>query len=260
MEKELSNHGAIAYDKHSSVPIRDLPDVDLSDHGAVSYSTNNSGHVRELIDADLSDHGAVSYNLTNSGHARDLIDADLSDHGAVAYAPKSVTWGTNDEDLIKHMNILMRASYSKNYEQIIPCLNEESLAKVVDFRYRQVANIIDSNSYGLGKDEKFRLGAQMYMDFLIIDNMLSSNQNCLNPIFNPSLFVGVGDLTDIFGVLENYQHSLDGIKEDIPLINGMTGELVVNSEGKSITAQETLDYLMSKKEIYKQNDSGNKTL
>ena len=96
--------------------------------------------------------------------------------------------------------------------------------------------------------------------FLIINNMLSSNPNCFDPIFNPSLFVGFGELTDIFGVLESYQQNLDGINEEIPLINGLTGEPVVNEDGQNITAQEALKFLLSKKEMYKENSSGNKTL
>ena len=260
MEKDLSNHSAISYNTDFSGPTRDLPDVDLSDHGAISYNTDFSGPTRDLPDVDLSDHGAISYNTDFSGPTRDLPDVDLSDHGAVSYVPKSAIWGTDNDEIIKQINILMHASYSNNFEQIIPFLNDESLAKLVDFRYRQVSNILDINSYGLGKEDKLKLGTQIFMDFLIINNMLSSNPNCFDPIFNPSLFVGEGELTDIFGVLESYQQNLDGINEEIPLINGLTGEPVVNEAGKNITAQEALKFLLSKKEMYKENSSSNKTL
>jgi len=84
----------------------------------------------------------------------------------------------------------MHASYSNTIDQVIPLLNAPSLAKVVEYRYRQVGNIFENNTYRLSEEEKIKLGIQMYMDFYMIDNVISSNPNCFQPIFNPSIYVG----------------------------------------------------------------------
>jgi len=249
MNKIPSNHEEFPY-----------IDKDLSDHGAIPYDRSLSGYARDLPDVDLSDHGAVPYDRSLSGYARDLPDVDLSDHGAVPYEPKSVTWGTNDEEIIKQINILMHASYSDTVAQIIPLLNAASLAKIIEYRYRKIANTLEVNKAGLSMDEKARIGTELYMDFLIIDNMILSNPNCLQPIFNPSLYVGQEELTDIFGVIEKYQQDLENIGVQIPLINASKQKPLMDAKGRIITAQEILNFLMSKSQIYKQENSDNKKL
>ena len=223
---------------------------DLSDHGAVAYDDSMKGTARDLPDVDLSDHGAVAYNDSMHGPARDLPDVDLSDHGAVAYASKQATWGTSDEELAKQINILMRASYYDNLDQIIPLLSSDSLAKIVGYRYRQVANMLDTNGRGLSQEDKVRLGEALFMDFSLINSAITLNPNSLTPIFNPSLYVGSQELTDIFGVLSQYQQDLSKSELDIPLINGSNGQPVMDAEGKNLTSKDALDLLMAKNNTY----------
>ena len=235
-------------------------DKDLSDHGAVSYDTGLSGISRDLPDVDLSDHGAVSYDTGLSGVARDLPDVDLSDHGAVSYATKRETWGTNDEKTIEQLNILMHACYYEKFDQVVPFLNAESLAKLVDYRYRQIANILDYSRNGLSKDDKQRIGSDIYMDLLIIENMIQTNPNCLQQIFRPDIYMGQNGLTDIFGVIEQYQHDLEKVGVEIPLLNGSTDQQLMDQTGKVVTAQDILNYLMTKKELYQPEEPGGMTL
>ena len=252
MDKDLSDHGAIAYGSLSD-HTRDLPDTDLSDHGAIAYGSL-SDHTRDLPDTDLSDHGAIAYGSL-SGHTRDLPDADLSDHGAVPYASKKETWGTNDEEIAKKISILMNASYTNDFEQIIPLLNAESLAKLVNYRYRMTANIMDSNRNGLNKDDKETLGINMNMDFLVIKSILASNPHGLEQIFTPSLYTNDNNLTDIFGVLGAYQQGLNNLGVEIPLINGATGQPLVNENGAHVTAQEAINYLKAAQSMSLEEDS-----
>lgn len=212
------------------------------------------------MDKDLMDHGALAYDTRPSGIARDLPDVDLSDHGAIPYAPKSETWGTNDEELIEKLNILMRSSYNTIFEQVIPQLNADSLAKLVEFRYRNIGNRIQDSRHGLSKDEKERIGMELYMDLLMVENMISSNPNSLQPIFNPTLYVGQQELTDIFGVLEKYRQDLDSIGVQIPLIDGSNESPALDSNGNVITAQAVLDYLIAKNPVQKEESTGGKTL
>lgn len=260
MDKDLSDHGAVPYDTSISGDVRDLPDVDLSDHGAVPYDTSISGLSRDLPDVDLSDHGAVAYDTGLHGLSRDLPDVDLSDHGAVPYASKKETWGTNDEEIIEQLNILMHAYYYEKFDQVVPLLNADSLAKLVDYRYRQIANILDYSRNGLGKEDKQRIGTDIYMDLLIIENMIQTNPNCLQQIFNPDIYMGQNGLTDIFGVIEQYQRDLENVGVAIPLINGSTEQALVDQTGKAVTAQDILGYLMTKKELYQPEEPGGMTL
>ena len=198
---------------------------------------------------DLLDHGAAAYTPITSDVSRDLPDTDLSDHGAIAYAPRSETWGTNDEELATQINMLMQASYSTNVDQVIPLLSAASLAKLVNYRYRVSANILDNSSYGLSTDDKERLGMGMNMDFAIINSIIASNPQGLEQIFSPTLYSGEQNLTDIFGVLESYKQAVDSIGVQIPLINGYTGKPLVDANGKVVTVQEGLKYLMAKKDM-----------
>ena len=261
MDRDLSDHGAVSYDNGLSGVARDVGDVDLSDHGAVSYDNGPSGVARDVGDVDLSDHGAVSYDNGPSGVARDVGDVDLSDHGSIAYESKKSYWGTNDEEAIKNINMLMHASSCELLSEIIPHLNAESLATIVDYRYRQVASIINQDQNGLPKDDKETLGTKMCLDFRIIDNIISLNPNGLTAIFNPDLFMDAADnLTDIFGVLQQYLTDLDVFDFGIPLIDGASGEKIKTQEGKEITAQEIIQFLMSKKQTLENNNNEEKSL
>jgi hypothetical protein len=246
MDKDLENHGAFSQGQKYSGYTRDLPDTDLSDHGALSRGQKYSGHTRDLPDTDLSDHGALSRGQKYSGHTRDLPDTDLSDHGALSYDPKIITWGTNDEEIVKQINILMQASFYNNIEDIVPILSAKSVAKIIDYRYRIVANILDSNKHSLNKDDKKRLGITMYMDLLLIDNLINLNPVCLEEIFNPTLYIGQKNTTNIFGVIKQYQEALDKLDIQIPLINGATEQPIVDTNGRNITAQNILEYLTTK--------------
>lgn len=233
-------------------------DRDLMDHGAVSSGASISGIARDLPDIDLSDHGAVSYDTSLSGEARDLPDVDLSDHGAVTYESKKSYWGTNDEETIKNIDMLMHAAGCTIVADIIPHLNADSLAKLVNFRYSKVANLIGYNTHSLPKDVKEDLGKLMCLDFRIIDNIISSNPNGLQAIFNPETQIGKDEKTDIFGVIAQYITQLGAYDVGIPLIDAMTNEKLKTPEGKEITAQELLQFLMSKKETLQQENTGDK--
>lgn len=114
--------------------------------------------------------------------------------------------------------------------------------------------MLENSAYCLYKDEKIKLITLMYIDFLIIDNIILTTPNCLQPIFNPSLYLGETQLTDIFWVLEKYQQYLENVDIQIPLINGAIGKSLMYSSGKIVIAQETLDYLIAKNENYNQKN------
>ena len=158
------------------------------------------------------------------------------------------------------MNILMHATYSKNVNQVIPMLNAASLSKVIEYRYRRTCNDLENIINSLNKEDKERIGTEMYMDFAIIDSVISSNQNGLQEIFNADLYSGSQELSNIFGVLERYKENIDSVGVDIPLINGDTGIPVTGSNGNVITAQDMINYLMSKKEKYVVENSAGKKL
>ena len=238
---------------------------DLYDHGAgMAIDPNRlSGDVIEYAndDPDITHHGggmAIDPNRL-SGDVIEYAnnDPDLTHHGGgVEYAPKSDTWGTNSQELIHQLDLLMHASYSNDYQQAIPQFNAASLAKLVEYRYRQRGYQLEDVEYGLSKEDKEGLGMDMYFDFLLIDNMIQTNPNCMEPIFDPSTALGSREKTDIFGVLAQYQKDLSRLDAPIPLIDIRTGQQVTNGNGQVITAQEMVNYLMSKKEAYTQESSG----
>lgn len=232
---------------------------DLYDHGAISYDNTPRGYTRDLPDTDLSDHGALSYDSKPKGYTRDLIDTDLSDHGALAYEPRINTWGTNDEEIIKQINILTRASYYQHIKELAPLLTPASMAKIVNYRYRQIANILENSRNGLSKDEMEILGTNLYLDFLIIDNLMKLNPGCLEEVFNPSLYIGNRNNTNIYGVIEKYKQDLEKLSIQIPLINGETGKPLIDENGKKVTAQEILNYLMEQNiTLEQENTQGRK--
>ena len=197
-------------------------------------------------DKDLVDHGAIPYDNSMTGEVRDLPDVDLSDHGAVPYATKTETWGTNDEDIIKQIDILMHASACSTVNEVMPLLNADSLAKIVEYRYRERFNSVDNSDYGISKEKKEELGTLMFLDFYIIESMINNNPNCFEPIFDTKIYMGQEEKTDVFGVIDKYQEILDKVKTPIPMINGMTDE-VLTQNGQVITAQDEINYLKSRR-------------
>lgn len=122
------------------------------------------------------------------------------------------------------------------------------------------ANALENNQYGLSADEKQRIGTIMNMDLMIIDKAISSNPNCYEPIFNPSLLIGEQNYTDAVGLLQQYQTDLEMVDVQISLLSGATGESVVNNDGNVIAAQQTIDYLMKKAHKYNQENTSGRSM
>ena len=209
--------------------------------GARPTPDNLTGYGRDLPDNDLSDHGAILYDHSLSGYSRDLPDVDLSDHGAVPYESKEVYWGTNDEEIVKQMNILMHATYANNVETVVPALGADALEKLIDWRFKTSCNKLDNGVSG--KEDKIDLGTGLYMDFYIIDRVMSLNPHAGEQIFSPTLYSGEKVKTDIYGVIAKYGEYLKKAGVEIPLINAQTGQVLQGS------ASDMINYLMSKQLI-----------
>ena len=247
IDKDLLNHGAVSSGPTMSTgEVRDLPNfgqdiggVDLSDHGAVSSSPAMfTGEVRDL---------------PNFG--QDIGGVDLSDHGAVSYASKEDTWGTDDIDLIHEMDVIEHAAWSENVERVIPQLPADSLKQILDMRYRHTANILQDGKYNISSDDKLAISQDMSMSLRIIDSAIATNPHSLEEIFEPELFLSGSKKTDVFGVLAKYKEDLDELGVPIPMINGKTGENIVDENGKVVTVEERLEFLLSKNPKLKQQEA-----
>ena len=154
----------------------------------------------------------------------------------------------------------MHASYSANIDKVVPMLTPESLTKIVEYRYHQIANVLDDEYLRLSNNDKEDLGKKIYMDFLLINKMITSNPSCLQPIFDVNLYAGNQDRTNIYGVLSQYQQDFNKAGINLPLINASTRKPVVDEVGNSITAQDMLAVLMSTNKEYVSDIEGIKTI
>ena len=141
-------------------------------------------------------------------------EAALREHGATgAVSIGKEIFGTSDKNSMKVANEMAHAVSYENLINAIEELPHDTIVKVVEQRYRRVANFLDDR-YGLDKD---LVGKYLSFDLLFIKDLLQDKMNFFEPEINVTNKIGVENYQNIIGLLQGYEDKLSLLDTDIKL-------------------------------------------
>ena len=186
-----------------------------------------------------------------------LEESVRREHGAPMGTPvdSMQVWGTNDEELKDIVNNLIHANAINNVGELLKQLPDEAIIKILETRYRNVANKLD-DKYGLYKDVVEELGKRIDLDLNIILELLNQNRNLYNKNLNLSNLMGYDDYQNIIGLIESYKQKLGEIEIEIPLIDGFSNLPRINPQTNEVYNTFELIDQIEQYAIQKANELG----
>ena len=184
---------------------------------------------KESVLRDHGASGAVYYDPVKmgSGPIRHTTDEEsvLRDHGVSGGVPVDgvLIYGTNDAELKKIVDNIIRADSVDNLEELLSKLSDEAIVKILEKRVCNVLNVLQDR-YGLYPEVRKQLGKKIYLDLDIIMKSLFQGRDLFGENINVSNYVGSDDYRSVLGLLDVYRTELEQVGVEIKVINPSTGQ------------------------------------
>ncbi len=188
------------------------------------------------LEAILRDHGVGTPGVPRDP-VRDYVgpvehvsdeDAARREHGAGFEIPEDPLpkYGTRDQDLLNTVNALIHNTWMADLPEMVGKLPDGSIKEVMKKRMCDSLDLLNDR-FGVGSNKE-EIGRKLGMDFAIIAEIIREERDITD--FDTALFVGEKDERDVVGLLEKYEEALDECGVQIPMIDGKTGEVVIDPE------------------------------
>lgn len=170
-------------------------------------------------------------------------------------------YGTRDPELIERLNNIVYANWvdPKFLEETIRMMDDATVANLVERRYRKESGTLHDR-LGFYKSTIEKLSHELFLDFEILQMLISQGRLLDNTPVDASLYTGEHNPQNLIGVLEQYRKDIADSKVNIPMISAKNEPIIDSDTNQVCLANQFVEFLIEQAKKIEQEHNQGQTL